>query len=119
MLALIYKHMPTVVGLFRAAAGAWHPAGEVHVPPQKGEAGVHLAFGGEGEELIMATGSGEVLRRRLSMGRIGENVPVPAASYGSARELRAACTTHEGDLLRLALRRNDGGNAWRPELLAA
>jgi len=119
LVALLFKHMPQVAALYRAVEGAWHPAGEVHVPPGVGPR-PSLSLDGV-EHLLIGGHGGEVHRRPLMAGGAGAPAlhPAPMGSAGDRREFRAACARPEGgDLLRLAIREADSG-AWTPELISA
>jgi len=111
LVAIVLKHAPQYVSLYRASGGAWHPAGEVHVPPGFGpRPSLTLA----GQELTIVGASVEVHRRHLLSG-VSTLHPPPVG--GVAREFRAACSLPTGEVLRLALKQ--AGSAWGPELITA
>lgn len=109
LVAMQLDTRPDVIALYTAEG---HPAGEVHVQFQ-GRVG--LSF--NGDELLVAAVSGEVLRRNVLDGS-SSLTPTPWAVAGrSVREFQGACGRSEG-LLRLALKTAGGaGAAWGPELV--
>mmetsp|Transcript_109723 Transcript_109723/g.283565 ORF Transcript_109723/g.283565 Transcript_109723/m.283565 type:complete len:918 (-) Transcript_109723:273-3026(-) len=112
LVALVFKNMPEIAALYRAVAGSWHPAGEVHVPPGSGP---QPSLGFDGVENLLVTGAaGEVHRRHLAG---GTHALHPAPAGASAREFRSACVLPEGQIIRLALRQMDTSAPSRPELI--
>mmetsp|Transcript_120813 Transcript_120813/g.385722 ORF Transcript_120813/g.385722 Transcript_120813/m.385722 type:complete len:868 (+) Transcript_120813:1-2604(+) len=116
--ALVFEHFPATAFVYRSTGGAWHPAGEVHIPPSA-RSKPTLAFDGP-NALLISTATGDVHRRALHGSR---HTMHPAPASDSSREFRAACAAPgaRGQLVRLALKKVAGaeGSFWSPELLLA
>mmetsp|Transcript_120812 Transcript_120812/g.385712 ORF Transcript_120812/g.385712 Transcript_120812/m.385712 type:complete len:866 (+) Transcript_120812:1-2598(+) len=116
--ALVFEHFPATAFVYRSTGGAWHPAGEVHIPPSA-RSKPTLAFDGP-NSLLISTATGDVHRRALQgSGHAMHPAPAPEAGL----EFRAVCAVPgvRGKLLRLALKKAAGaeGSFWGPELLLA
>jgi len=110
LVALLFKHAPSLAAIFRASEGQWHPAGEVHLPFGGGQ----LAFGAGARELLVTAADGEIHRRHLGG---GAHAVHPAPLVSERREFRSACDSPDGGVLRLALRKNERA-AGIPELIS-
>ncbi|CAE8592763.1 unnamed protein product [Polarella glacialis] len=120
--AFIDKAVPDLVALF-ALAGAgdtssWVPMGEVQVPDSDKAS---LSFVGDGE-LLITTGAGAILRRRLQDGAVMASSTHPWGGSHASLQWQAACGLHhgpEGSLAHLRLYRAEGTQAWLPEIVAS
>jgi len=122
--AFIDEATPDLVALFKLSANkAWLPLGEVALPPadpvkQPLAAKVSLAL--TDGDIIVTTGAGAVLRRRLRDGAVMASSTHPWGQVSPTMQWQGACGLHhgpEGSLAHLRLRRPEGSQAWQPELL--
>eukprot|EP00930_Biecheleria_cincta_P023438 TRINITY_DN1693_c0_g1_i1.p1 TRINITY_DN1693_c0_g1~~TRINITY_DN1693_c0_g1_i1.p1 ORF type:complete len:1035 (+),score=213.54 TRINITY_DN1693_c0_g1_i1:35-3139(+) len=122
--AFIDEATPELVALFKLSANkAWLPLGEVALPSadpvkQPLAAKVSLAF--TDGDIIVTTGAGAVLRRRLRDGAVMASSTHPWGQVSPTMQWQGACGLHhgpEGSLAHLRLRRPEGSQAWQPELL--
>ncbi|CAE8649722.1 unnamed protein product, partial [Polarella glacialis] len=116
--AFIDKAVPDLVALFALAGSDWLPIGEVQVPDSDKAS---VSFVGDGE-LLIATGAGAILRRRLQDGAVMASSTHPWGASHSSTQWQGACGVHhapEGSLAHLRLHRAEGSQAWLPEIVAS
>jgi len=114
--ALVHEGEPDLIALFAQEAKDWLPLGELRIPGAKASTKPSLAF--VGEDIMVATDEGFVLRRRLSDGATVGSAHHAVRHEGAAWQ--GACMTHHGPEPRIAhLRLRQTGHTWQPELLTA
>eukprot|EP00933_Yihiella_yeosuensis_P040594 TRINITY_DN34915_c0_g1_i1.p1 TRINITY_DN34915_c0_g1~~TRINITY_DN34915_c0_g1_i1.p1 ORF type:complete len:980 (+),score=244.38 TRINITY_DN34915_c0_g1_i1:104-3043(+) len=119
--AIVDHATPDLVALFVLEASQWLPLGEVPVPKVDGKRPSHVSvsFVNDGE-LLVTTGDGAVLRRRLQDGAVMASSSHPWGAFNGVSQWKGACGVPggaEGRLAHLRLHRKEGSEAWHPEIV--
>jgi len=122
--AMIDEAVPDMVALYKRAdeATSWLPIGEVSVPAADEvrvpmSAKVSLSFTPDGQ-IVITTGAGALLRRRLQDGAVVASSTHPWAGASPTMQWQGACAIREdGNLAHLRLQRKESSQAWHPELV--
>lgn len=118
LFAVVHGDLPEVASLYRSVDEAWHPAGEIHIPPTVGNTpSMHFTEGNK--ELLMSGVNGEVHRRSLG-GAPSAFSPTPTGLSAGKREFKSACSLLSGGIVQLSLKQisTPTGLSWIPELLS-
>lgn len=133
--AVVHESAPEIVALFHHEGGddsnAWLPLGEVPMPRGSGTAAhggrISLAFAGDdSSDLLVSTGAGAVLRRRLRDGAVmatahhawGSEVGSAVADHFQESWQGACALKHNvPTVAHLHLRRGASAQARRPEII--
>jgi len=122
--AMIDEASPDLVALYKLAeeATSWLPVGDVSVPAADVKvpmsAKVSLSFTPDGQ-IVITTGAGALLRRRLQDGAVMAYSTHPFAGKASTTsQWQGACNLPgDSDMAHLRLRRKESSQAWHPELV--
>jgi len=114
--AIVLDEDSGLISLYVQEGEGWLPMGELRVPGAGAATRPSLAF--VGEEILVTTGEGFVLRQRLSDG--ATTASERHAVHHEGAVWQAACATQHGQLPHVAhLRLRHAEQAWMPEILTA